>query len=212
MFISHGVGMDLLLSSGRITERILKGGAKKLLTDEGPAENVMGLSTAPRHGMQVPVTTYPAHFDIFQREDADDVFHYPNHQNAVAWTQREAGFHQRWLTKIIDLYRDSPTKLIFVQMPQWPVPLPKSSPLASAPDIRDLLPRQSNVVFIDDDALSFLEQPKYFWDLQHLNREGRRLFSERLGILVRQILTSRTPGDRQLASGLQKASVTKSHF
>lgn len=196
IFSSHGVGMDLLLSSGRIAERILHGGVTKLLTDEGPPESVVALSTsvpgtAPR-GSLVRVVSYPAHFDVFQRENADADFRYPSTADAIGFTRRQAQFHQKWLTKIIEMYEDSPTKLIFVQMPRWPVRLPRTAPIASAPDIRDLLPRRKNVVFLDDSEFTFLEQPKYFWDLHHLNRVGRRLFSERLGIRIREILENST--------------------
>jgi hypothetical protein len=188
LFSSHGVGMDFLLSSGRIMERVLRGGVTKLLTDEGPAENVAALSTSSGREPLVRVVSYPAHFDIFQREDADSDFRRPDLQDAIRYTEREARFHQEWLTKIIELYRDSPTKLIFVHMPQWPVRLPKIAPLPNAPDIRDLLPKRSNVVFLDEDEFTFLEQPKYFWDMQHLNRTGRRLFSERLGVRIREVI------------------------
>jgi hypothetical protein len=193
LFSSHGVGMDFLLSSGRITERILRGGVTKLLTDEGPAENVAALSTAPDQESLVRVVSYPAHFDIFQREDADSDFRNPDLRDAIRYTEREARFHQRWLTKIIELYKDSPTRLIFVQMPRWPVQLPKIAPLPTAPDIRGLLPKQRNVVFLDENEFTFLERPKYFWDLQHLNRTGRRIFSERLGMRIREIVGNTQP-------------------
>jgi hypothetical protein len=188
LFTSHGVGMDFLLSSGRIAERILKGGATRLLTDEGPAENATGLLVSPaRQASLMRVVSYPAHFDIFQRQSADSYFRYPRQRDAIAYTQRNALFHRIWLSKIIELYKDSPTRLIFVQMPRWGKPLPLIIPLPDAPDIRDLVPRQKNVIFLDDSEFADLEKPQYFWDLYHLNRAGRRLFSEKLGVRVREM-------------------------
>jgi hypothetical protein len=188
LFASHGVGMDILLDAGRITQRILRGGAKRLVTDEGPPENVLALATKPENASMVHVISLPAHFDSFQRQNADECFRYPSSEQWVSLTDRNARFHQQWLTKIVELYKDSPTKLIFVQMPRWPVPLPQLTPLASAPDIRDLLPQQRNVMFLGKNEFTFLEKPMYFWDLYHLNKEGRRIFSERLGRLVREIV------------------------
>jgi hypothetical protein len=188
LFASHGVGMDVLLDAGRITERILRGGVTRLVTDEGPPENVTGLEVKPENSSVVQVVSYPSHFDTFQRENTEACFRSPSRQEWVKLTDRNARFHQQWLTKIIELYKDSPTKLIFVQMPRWPVPLPQITPLPSAPDIRDLVPKQANVVFINKNEFNYLEQPKYFWDMYHLNREGKRLFSEHLGQILRQIV------------------------
>jgi hypothetical protein len=115
----------------------------------------------------------------------------------VADTERNARFHAHWLSQIIELYKDSPTKIVFVQMPRGPVRLPKVAPLPSAPDIRGLLPKQNNVIFLGENEFTFLEQPKYFWDLHHLNRDGRKLFSERLGVRIREIVEGAKDGEQE---------------
>jgi hypothetical protein len=188
VFSSRGVGMDLLLSSGRIIQRIVGGGPTKLLTEAGHPESVLGLRLGPVDRRSLQVVSYPAHFDSFQRREAQSYFQSPDSVSAELYTLRSARFHQRWLSKIIDLYRGSPTRLIFVQMPRWPVELPRTAPLSSAPDIRDLLPRQENVTFLDKDEFSYLEDPKYFWDVLHLNQTGRRLFSQQMGGILREAI------------------------
>lgn len=197
LFTSRGVGMDVMFSAGRVAERILKGGPVQILGDEGPPENVVALRTTPDDGSGMRVITYPPHFDIFVRRNADLCFRYPSPEDGLTFTRDNAHFLQSWLTRIILLYRDSPTRLIFVQMPRWPVPLPRVTPIASAPDIRDLLPKQKNLMFVDENEFKFLEKPQYFVDLYHLNRMGRRAFSQKLGVLLRDILYGSTPALQQ---------------
>lgn len=66
--------------------------------------------------------------------------------------------------------------------------MPAFTPVPSAPDVRSLVPGERNVMFVDEDEFADLQRPEYFWDLLHLNRAGRRIFSERVGALIGQIL------------------------
>jgi hypothetical protein len=97
-------------------------------------------------------------------------------------------YRKRWLPRIFDLYKDSPTRVILLELPRAPLPKPESSTprffLSSA------LPR-AGVVALDSGTFHDLERPEYFFDGLHLNRAGRALFSARLGREVAELVGAR---------------------
>jgi hypothetical protein len=90
-------------------------------------------------------------------------------------------YRLRWLSKIFDLYRDSPTRVILLELPRAPLPKPDSSTPAYA--LQGLLPRYQ-VTALPSSTFRDLERPEYFFDGLHLNRAGRAIFSARLAQLV----------------------------
>jgi lysophospholipase L1-like esterase len=86
-------------------------------------------------------------------------------------------YREYWLPKIFDLYRDSPTRIILIELPRAPLPKPDATTPPYA--LRALLPHQRVTEF---DAATFrdLERPEYFFDGLHLNRAGRAIFTDRL--------------------------------
>jgi len=114
----------------------------------------------------------------------------------VANTGALARYRQRWLGGILDLYKDSPTRLIFLRLPRAPLVRPdafrpgatisKGFVVSAAHTPRvDVLPAET---FTD------LERPEWFADALHLNRQGRPVFSTRLAGLVDAILAGRATG------------------
>jgi hypothetical protein len=83
-------------------------------------------------------------------------------------------YRMRWLGRIVNLYRNSPTRVVFLQLPRAPLPQPPS-PQPST--FIEWARRQPNVDVIDASAYQYLESPEFFADGLHLNRAGRAAFS-----------------------------------
>jgi len=137
------------------------------------------------------ILAFPRYFNVFERKDAARQFQRPSFEDAARFTVRNAAYQARWLNRIIDLYRDSETRLIFVQTPRSPFPLPGRVPIDSAPDLRSLLHANRNVSFLDEDAFLDLEQPQYFHDGLHINSAGRQLFTRQFGDRITDLLEGR---------------------
>lgn len=105
----------------------------------------------------------------------------------VPHTGELARYRKRWLGRILDLYRDSPTRLIFFQVPRGPL----VDPVARTPregrfvDAAGLAPR---VDVLPSDTFTDLERPEMFADGLHLNRDGRPVFSTRLAEQIAAVL------------------------
>ncbi len=133
----------------------------------------------------------PPHLDAFRRAEAEARLHALPREHVGTWTQRYHDFRKHWFTRIVDLYANRKTKLIFVQVPRWPFDMPLLLPIAGAPDIRDFLRPSSSVVIVDADAFTDLEKPEYFFDVLHVNKAARRAFTTRFGQTLRDEVGSR---------------------
>ena len=156
-------------------------GVNYLYVDQPHTDTMDGLSVDQKTHK---VLTYPSRFNVLFRDDMDRKFAELPADQARMQTARNAAFSAKWLGKIADAYRDSPTKLIFIDMPHEPVPIPSRQPISGAPDIRDTLPHRANIVVLPPDTFADLEQPHDFIDLDHMNAYGKALFSRRLGQAV----------------------------
>ncbi|SPE42791.1 conserved exported hypothetical protein [Candidatus Sulfopaludibacter sp. SbA3] len=94
------------------------------------------------------------------------------------YTGETTRYRQRWLPKIFDLYRNSPTRVILLELPRAPLPKPES--VTPSYFLNAALPRDG-VIALDRTTFRDLERPEFFFDGLHLNRAGRAIFSERLG-------------------------------
>jgi len=101
--------------------------------------------------------------------------------NWPPYTGETTRYRRRWLPRIFDLYRGSPTRVILIELPRAPLPKPESAtpPIA----LQTLLPRDG-VIALDSATFRDLERPQFFFDGLHLNRTGRAIFSTRLGQTV----------------------------
>ena len=111
--------------------------------------------------------TYPADADQNQRESVQEFLM----RAPAPQTGRYAAFRRRWFGRIFELYRDSPTKFIFVRLPRGPIPRPDNLVRKKSSSIREFA-RRANVLLIPEHALDSLEHPEFFRDAMHLNREG----------------------------------------
>ncbi len=96
-------------------------------------------------------------------------------------TAQSAAFAEFWLDRIIRSYRGSKTRIIFLQLPRWPFPLPQRRSLPDAPDLRTVLAEQDNVTYLDEHLFDDLEAPRYFQDTDHLSTAGRDSFTDIFG-------------------------------
>jgi len=99
---------------------------------------------------------------------------------------RQTAYARYWYGRIIDHYRGSNTKLIFMRVPRAAVSPPDAPPKPNSA-IRQIA-TQPNVIVLDERLFNQLEHPDLFWDGYHLNREGMEQFSRILAAEVRRVL------------------------
>ena len=137
-------------------------------------------------GLQIDYTRkvaqYPARFTADQRRLIQEVLLSagpPDDGHLTAYLKR-------WYGRIIAHYRDSSTKLIFLQVPRAPVPPPERPPKLNSA-IRQIA-SDRNVIVLDEHLFEPLERPELFDDALHLNGEGLQRFSVILAREVRRVL------------------------
>ena len=69
---------------------------------------------------------------------------------------------------MVDRYRGSPTKMVFVRLPRGPIPRPDNLVQKKSSSIREFAGRPG-VLLVDEHAFDSLEQPELFKDALHLN-------------------------------------------
>ena len=100
-----------------------------------------------------------------------------------------ARYRQRWLGGILDLYKNSPTRLIFLQLPRAPLVDPEARPVTRpTTGFIDSAARRPRTEVLPGGTFMDLERPEYFADGLHLNRDGRPIFTVRLAQRVDSIL------------------------
>jgi hypothetical protein len=82
-----------------------------------------------------------------------------------------AAFRRQWFGRILERYRGSPTRIVFVRLPRGPIPRPDDLVRKRSASVRELA-GQPGVVLADEHAFDVLERPELFKDAQHLNHEG----------------------------------------
>jgi hypothetical protein len=113
-------------------------------------------------------------------------------RNAAPQTGRMAAYRRHWLGKLIDMYRGSPTKIIFLRLARGPVARPDNLIHKLSSSIRELA-RRPNVMLVPEDAFYSLEHPELFRDGLHLNRAGIARFSPMLAIEIGHMLDAAAP-------------------
>jgi hypothetical protein len=103
-------------------------------------------------------------------------------------TGRLTQFRRLWLGRIVEHYRGSPTKIIFLRLPRGPIPRPDSLRVRTDSTIRDLAKANPNVLMTDEHAFDSLEHPELFKDGMHLNRAGINKFSVMMADEVERLL------------------------
>ena len=99
------------------------------------------------------------------------------------------GYRQRWLGGILNRYSDSLTRIVFLQLPRGPIVNPQTH---SDPVFLDSASKLPKITVLPADTFTDLEHPELFADGQHLNQNGRPIFSQHLAEKVNSILTGGT--------------------
>jgi hypothetical protein len=192
IFSSHAYSLDLQdlllhplarIRARRQRERV---GPNWLHDWHGAPETIEALRLDPATGKPI---AYPSGFDAFRKGETDIYFIPPPPDQEQSWTEREAAFQATWLRRIVADYEGSKTRIILLNVPYEPMPLPALQPIASAPDPRSTIPEAPNVVVLPEDQFTDLQQPKYFVDVMHMNAVGRLLFTIRLGQTLQDLLS-----------------------
>jgi hypothetical protein len=94
-------------------------------------------------------------------------------------------YRKLWLGRILDLYKNSATSIIFFELPRAPIPIPEAR---IPPRFIDSVRGRPNVTVLPATTFRDLERPEVFADGLHLNRLGRPIFSARLAEQVAAVL------------------------
>lgn len=136
---------------------------------KGTDRSLTGLSRDSNGQLHFPPTATQRDIEATQNSFKTDV------PSQVGET---SAYRMRWLGKIVDLYRGSNTKLVFLELPRGPLP---TTLLPDAPTkFIDWARQQPNVTVLDPQTFRSLEMPETYFDGIHLNRKGRGLFTARL--------------------------------
>ena len=131
--------------------------------------------------------------DQNQRDTVKNFLMYPP---IARQTGHTAQFRRFWFGRIIDRYRGSPTKIIFLRLARGPIPRPDNLVHKTTSSIRELA-RRPNVLLVPEHAFDSLEHPELYKDAMHLNREGTERFSRMLVEEITRLLG--TPQPREAA-------------
>ena len=96
-------------------------------------------------------------------------------------TGKRAAFRRKWFGQLLDRYRGTSTKIIFVRLPRGPIPRPDNLVRKKSSSIREFAARPG-VLLLDEHAFDSLEMPELFKDAFHLNNQG----CARLSVLMAQ--------------------------
>ena len=111
-------------------------------------------------------------------------------------TGHTAAFRRASLGRILDRYRGSRTRIVFVRLPRGPIPRPANLVRKLSSSIREFAARPG-VLLCEEHAFDSLEQPKMFLDAFHMNHPGSQRFSELLPREIRKLLGPAEAGDRE---------------
>jgi hypothetical protein len=97
------------------------------------------------------------------------------------------GYMSYWFGRIYDLYRDSPTRIVFFRLPRGPYIRPDRPPRDDRSSVR-MLAMRPRVILDDEHYFETLERPELFQDPMHFNGKGEAEFSKMLGAHLRELL------------------------
>lgn len=146
--------------------------------------------TTTMTGLEIDWKSWKATFapgaTAVQRETVHDVLMRP----VVAQVGVVAAFRRLWFGRILEHYRGSPTRILFVRLPRGPIARPENLVVTRSASLREFA-AQGRAALLDEHACDPLERPELFKDAMHLNREGSTRFA---AILVDEVTRVLGPG------------------
>ena len=100
-----------------------------------------------------------------------------------------AAYRRAWFGKVLDHYRGSNTRLIFIRLPRGPAVRPANLAAAKSSSIREFGSRPG-VLLADEHAFDVLERPHWFGDAIHLNDPGAERFSAMVALETARLLAA----------------------
>ena len=151
-----------------------------------------GYEETPRSmaGLQIDWSTWKVTFPSGVDQDQQDTVNRNLMSRPAPQTGRLAAFRRAWYGRILDRYRGSRTKIVFVRLARAPIPRPDGLVRKKSSTIRDFASSLPNVLLCDEHAFDSLEQPELFRDGMHLNRAGIARFSPMLAEDISRMLGS----------------------
>ena len=141
-------------------------------------------------GLQIDWKAWKVTFPPGLDQDQKDTVNRDLMREPAPQTGRLAAYRRAWYGRILDRYRGSPTKIIFVRLPRGPIPRPDGLVRKKSSTIRDFAASRPNVLLCDEHAFDSLEHPELFRDALHLNRDGIARFSPMLAEDISRMLGS----------------------
>jgi hypothetical protein len=128
------------------------------------------------------VAHFPDSFTSEQRQLVQDVLFQARPPDAGQLSR----YLYHWYSRIIEHYRGSGTKLIFLRVPRAPIPPPEHPPKLDSAIRR--VASEPDVIVLDEHLFDPLERADLFADPMHLNAEGLNRFSRILATEARRVL------------------------
>jgi hypothetical protein len=138
-------------------------------------------------GLQIDWSDWKVTFPPGLDQDQIDTINRDLMREPAPQTGRLAAFRRAWYGRVLDRYRGSRTKIIFVRLPRAPIPRPDGLVRKKSSTIREFASRP-NVLLCDEHAFDSLESPELFRDALHLNRDGIARFSPMLAEDISRML------------------------
>lgn len=127
--------------------------------------------------------TAPSSVDAEQRRSVElSLMYRPAPQIGVF-----GAFRRKWFGRILERYRGSPTRIVFIRLPRGPIARPDNLVRKQSASVRELAARPG-VLLAAEHAFDALERPELYKDGQHLNDEGCARFSAMLAREVSRLL------------------------
>jgi len=149
-------------------------------------------STKTLEGLAIDWSTFKVTFPPNATPDQIDTITNFLARRPAPQTGAMAAFRRHWMGKIIDRYRNSRTKVIFIRLPRGAVVRPDNLVKKQSATIRDFA-RLPNVLLANEHAFEELEHPELFKDGLHMNDKGNTRFSVLLSQEVARLLGPPAP-------------------
>lgn len=131
-------------------------------------------------GLQIDWTARKAVFPAGMDQNQRDTVNNFTLREPAPQTGALAQYRREWFGRIINLYRNSRTKVIFISLPRGPYIPPAGlnpAPVGKATGVIYEFAKRPGVLMADERAFQTLEHPELFKDGVHLNDDGCRQFS-----------------------------------